>query len=88
MSDLFLSFPVLYHLTNEIEILQDNRDSILNYWENKWSISIGSLISLIPELRDYFEIVNGNQGRTFPLIISCCEHYGLCPVIKWSYSVL
>jgi len=69
-SDLFFSFPVIHHVNEHIEILQDNRSSFNDFWKTKYSVSPGTLLSMIPELSDYYELVTGTQSRTHPIKIS------------------
>lgn len=44
--------------------------SITKYHENSAKLSVGTLYSMVPELRDYYQIVTGQNGRCHPLEIS------------------
>ncbi|MFD2170559.1 YaaC family protein [Tumebacillus lipolyticus] len=66
-SDLFTSFSVINHVGNGVELLQDNRESIMAFWKSRYEISILELLSMIPELRDYYKLLTGENSRTHQL---------------------
>ncbi|WPP40768.1 YaaC family protein [Paenibacillus hunanensis] len=68
-SDLFLSFPVINHLAQGVEILQDNRSSIKQFWNYKFNPTIGTLLSMVPELREYYNLVSKKNSRSHQLLI-------------------
>lgn len=68
-SDLFCSFPTLNTINTDLHIQQDNSTSILNFFNTRHTIGVGTLLSMIPEIREYFRIVSGKAGRTHPLSI-------------------
>ncbi len=69
-SELACSFPTFLHKDKSIQIIQDNMQTNIEYFNNKVSSSIGTLLSMIPEIREYYALVTGKRGRTHPLLIS------------------
>jgi len=69
-SELACSFPTFLCKDKNIQIIQDNTQSNLQYFNNKISSSIGTLLSMVPEIREYYTLVTGKTGRTHPLLIS------------------
>lgn len=69
-SDLFASFPTTQIFGRQVDIQQDNKDSILKFFTNRHTTSCGKLLSMIPEIRDYYTLVTKRPSRTFPLEIS------------------
>lgn len=69
-SDLFSSFPTFTIKNKNLEIIQDNSDSLFHFYKNRYTTSIGTLLSMVPEIREYYKLVTGQQSRTYPLEIS------------------
>jgi hypothetical protein len=69
-SELACSFPTFFYKDKNIQIIQNNIQTSLDYFNNKVSSSIGTLLSMIPEIREYYSLVTGKQGRTYPLLIA------------------
>lgn len=69
-SDLFSSFPTTFMKQGNFEIVQDNTDSILNFYKIKHTTTMGTLLSMIPEIREYFYLITKKKSRTHPLMIS------------------
>lgn len=69
-SDLFTSFPTFTIKNKNLEIVQDNSASIFHFYKNRFTTSTGTLLSMIPEIREYYKLVTGQQSRTYPLEVS------------------
>lgn len=71
-SDLFMSFPtnIIKDPKNKhFELVQDNIESLISYQKKRVVISAGTLLSMIPEIREYYNLVTGKAGRTHPIEI-------------------
>lgn len=69
-SDLFSSYPTSILKNKNLEIIQDNSESIYQFYKNRLATTAGTLLSMVPEIREYYKLVTGNQSRTYPLEIS------------------
>ncbi|WP_461536291.1 YaaC family protein [Spongorhabdus nitratireducens] len=69
-SDLFTSFPTTLIRNKNFEVIQDNTDSILAFYKNKHTVSMGTMLSMIPEIREYHKLITGERSRTHPLEIT------------------
>ncbi|MFM5370250.1 YaaC family protein [Aeromonas veronii] len=84
LTDLITSYPTLLAKHNHFEIIQDNQESILELYKNKFTISAGLLLSMIPEIRDYYRLITGNPSRTHPIeIIQSNDRL----VQKWEFHI-
>lgn len=66
-SDLVSSFPTSLVRTRESDYAQSNLNSILAFYKNRFTVSAGALLSMVPEIRDYYKIATGRDSRTHPL---------------------
>lgn len=66
-TELFAAFPTNYIKSPKIEFFVDNFESICAMLDRKVTVSIGTLLSMVPEIRDYYKLVTGNNSRTHPL---------------------
>lgn len=69
-SELACSFPTFLHKDKNLEIIQNNIQTSLEFFNHKISTSIGTLLSMVPEIREYYLLVTGRHSRTHPLVIS------------------
>ncbi|GAB4057267.1 YaaC family protein [Uliginosibacterium sediminicola] len=69
-SDLFTSFPSSTVRDRRTTIIQDNEASILAFYKTRTSVGTGTLLSMVPEIREYYSLVTGKPSRTFPLEIT------------------
>jgi len=69
-SELSCSFPTFQYKDKSIQIIQNNIKTNLEYFNHKISTSIGTLLSMIPEIREYYSLVTEKNSRTHPLLIS------------------
>jgi len=69
-SDLVTSFPTHIVKTVGHETHIDCVDSLLRFYETKFNVSLGVLISMIPEMADYYKLTTGRNSRCHPLEIT------------------
>lgn len=69
-SDLLCSFPTLSVRSSDFSIQQDASYSLLEFFKKRHTIGVGTLLSMIPEIREYYRIATGEIGRTHPLSVS------------------
>lgn len=69
-SELFSAFPTSVIKNHDTEIIQDNTESIIAFYNSKMCATTGTLLSMIPEIRQYYKIIAKKRGRTHPLTIS------------------
>jgi len=69
-SDLFVAFPTFNIRNRRVDIFQDNEESILALFRTRITVGCGTLLSMVPEIRDHFKLVTGRCSRTYPLEIS------------------
>lgn len=68
-SDLLTSFPTHLIKNASLEFSIDATESILNFYETRYSVSLGTLLSMIPEMSDYYKLTTAKDSRCFPLSI-------------------
>ena len=69
-TDLFTSFPTFTIKSKNQEIVQDNSESVFAFYKNRFTTCTGTLLSMVPEIREYYKLVTGENSRTHPLEIS------------------
>jgi hypothetical protein len=69
-SDLVTAFPTQLIKTPNIEINIDCSDSLFKFYHNKFSVSLGTLMSMIPEMSDYYQLTMGRKSKCHPLEIT------------------
>ena len=69
-TELVCSSPTIYHKCKNIDIVLNNTKTAYLLYKNKISIGMGTLLSLIPEIRDFYKLVTGRNSRTYPLYAS------------------
>jgi hypothetical protein len=83
-SDLMCAFPTLHTKNRDFELIQDNTESILAFFSVRNTVNVGTLMSMVPEIREYFRLLTGRNGRTHALQVSM----GSDPRnIKWEFQV-
>lgn len=83
-SDLFASFPTFSVRDKQASIVQENEASIFSFFGTRCTASMGTLLSMIPEIREYFSLVTGRASRTFQLQISTIhDERG----VKWEFLI-
>lgn len=84
-SDLFCSFPTLSFSDNSTgELTQDCQKSILAFYNSRFTTSMGTLLSMIPEIRDYYKLITGNRSRAHPLEVAIRTE---ARSIKWKFHI-
>ena len=69
-SDLLTSFPTNSVRSRDVDYSQSSLFSIRSFYKNRYTVGTGTLLSMIPEIRDYYKITSGRDSRTHPLEIS------------------
>lgn len=69
-SDLLSSFPTNAVRARDVDYSQSSLNSVRAFYKNRFTVSTGTLLSLIPEIRDYYKITTGRESRTHPLEIN------------------
>ncbi|QYZ68372.1 YaaC family protein [Neotabrizicola shimadae] len=68
-SDLHTSFPQAYIKSPDFEIAYSQLDSALALYKNRITCSLGTLLSMVPEMGDFYQIATGRQSRVHQLKI-------------------
>ncbi len=68
--EIMVSIPVTFIKEKSFSIRVSNLDSILHFQKNEFEFSILTLLSMIPEVADYFKMIDPNNCATFALKIS------------------
>lgn len=42
----------------------------MEFYENRFSVSLGTILSMVPEMKDYYKLTTGNNSRCYPLEIT------------------
>ena len=68
-SELFSAYPTQIIRSNGIEFVQDCSDSIVSFYSHRINASIGTLLSMLPEMSNYYSLMTSRRSRAFPLDI-------------------
>lgn len=68
-SDLVCAFPTQMVKRQGIEFNIDCSNSIISLYNNRFDVSVGTLLSMIPEMSDYYKLTTGRNSRCHPLEI-------------------
>lgn len=74
-SDLHGSFPENSIRSSNLEIVGENLESIINYNKKKYTASLGTLLSMVPEVRNYYKIVTNRPSRTHTMSVHSETRY-------------
>jgi hypothetical protein len=66
-SDLVMAFPTQLLKRPNIEISIDCSQSLISYFKLKFSVSLGTLLSMIPEMTEYYKLTTRENSRCHPL---------------------
>lgn len=66
-SDLVGSFPTQLVNVSGASFNIDCSNSVIEFYNTKFDVSLGTLLSLIPEMSDYYKLTTGRDSRCFPL---------------------
>jgi hypothetical protein len=68
-SDLVGAFPTQLVRQTGVSFNVDCSESIMEFYNNRFEVSLGTLLSTIPEMSDYYKLTTGRQSRCYPLEI-------------------
>lgn len=68
-SDLVCAFPTHLVKRQGVEFNVDCSGSLLQLYKNRFDVSVGTLLSMIPEMADYYKLTTGRNSRCHPLEI-------------------
>ncbi|MFT8784444.1 YaaC family protein [Gluconobacter oxydans] len=83
-SDLVSSFPTHLVKTPGISFNIDCSNSLMSFYENRFNVSLGTLLSMIPEMSEYYQLTTGNPSRCFPLEISSTNNIRS---VTWEFQI-
>ncbi|MFT8979806.1 YaaC family protein [Gluconobacter oxydans] len=83
-SDLVSAFPTHLVKTPGISFNIDCSNSLMRFYENRFDVSLGTLLSMIPEMADYYKLTTGSQSRCFPLEISSTNNIRS---VTWEFQI-
>ncbi|MBX9347569.1 hypothetical protein K5M36_10760 [Chromobacterium vaccinii] len=69
-TELFSAFPTSYVKNHVVFLQQSNFESIRELYENKVTMSTGTLLSMVPEIREYYYLATGRPSRAHPLSVN------------------
>nr|WP_319391510.1 YaaC family protein [uncultured Cohaesibacter sp.] len=83
-SDLVGAFPTHGVRKSEISFHIDCSQSLLEFDRIRFDVNLGSLLSMIPEMADYYELTTGRKSRCFPLeIVNANE----LRTVSWEFQI-
>lgn len=83
-SDLVTAFPTHLIKSRNLEINQDCTDSIFEFYNTRFSVSIGTLLSMVPEMSEYYKLITGENSRAHPLeIVNASDPRSL----RWEFQI-
>ncbi len=83
-SDLATSFPAHVITNKNLTIIQDSLDSVMKFYDTRFTVGTGLLMSLLPEMAEYYKLVTGRNSRAHPLdIVNANDPRSL----KWSFQI-
>lgn len=68
-SDLVCSFPAQLVRHGAIAFNIDCTDSVVSLYSNRCEVSLGALLSMVPEMSEYYQLTMGKPSRCFPMDI-------------------
>jgi hypothetical protein len=83
-SDLVTSFPTHLQKTTGFEFQIDCRDSLLEFYDTKFDVSLGLLLSMIPEMSEYYKLTTGKESRCHLLSIVSENHPR---TLRWEFQI-
>jgi hypothetical protein len=72
-SDLVTAFPTHLVKDKNIEFNIDCTDSLIEFYERRFTVNLGTLLSMIPEMSAYYELTSGKTSRCHPLEITAAN---------------
>ena len=83
-SELFTSFPTELVRYNNIEFIQDYTESIKAFYSHRVKASIGTLLSMLPEMADYYTLMTGQRSRAFPMEVVNANNPRM---LSWEFQI-
>ena len=83
-SDLFTAFPTQHIIGYEQEFIGECTESTVAFYEKKHTVSIGTLLSMMPEMAEFYRLATNRPSRAHPLEIS--QSSGRKGV-KWNFKI-
>ncbi|QHC34602.1 YaaC family protein [Komagataeibacter xylinus] len=83
-SDLVSAFPTHLIKAPGISFNIDCSHSLIAFYENRFDVSLGTLLSMIPEMADYYHLTTGNKSRCFPMEISSTNNIRS---VTWEFQI-
>jgi hypothetical protein len=83
-SDLVTSFPTHLLKTAGLEFQIDCIQSILEFYNTKFDVSLGMLLSMIPEMSEYYKLTTGKESRCHALEIVPETHPR---TLRWEFQI-
>jgi len=68
-SDLVTAFPTHLVKTAGIEFNIDCTNTLIQFYKHRYSVSLGTLLSVVPEMKDYYKLTTGRDSRCHALEI-------------------
>ena len=83
-SDLVTSFPTHLVKSKHLEIHINCTESLLNFYEKRFYVSLGTLLSMIPEMSEYYKLTTTSESRCYPMeIVNANDPRSL----KWEFQI-
>lgn len=83
-SDLFCSFPSHQIKSDKVDINLDLSNSVLAYEGLRNKAGLGLMLSMIPEMAEYYQLTTGRHSRCYPLeIVSANDHRQ----VRWEFLI-
>lgn len=83
-SDLVGAFPTQLIKSTNLSFHVDCSTSIIEYYNTRFNVSLGTLLSMIPEMADYYKLTTKRNSRCFPLeIVSANDPRSL----MWEFQI-
>jgi hypothetical protein len=83
-SELLGSFPTSTLRDRRIVLNQNNEESLLAFYRTRITVATGTLLSMIPEIRQYYNLVSGKPSRSHPLEITSVHDPR---TVKWEFQI-
>jgi hypothetical protein len=83
-SELFTAFPTELVRSNNIEFIQDYTESIKAFYTHRVKASIGTLLSMLPEMSDYYTLMTGQRSRAFPMEVVNANNPRM---LSWEFQI-
>ncbi|MFM2045265.1 MAG: hypothetical protein RLY86_3841 [Pseudomonadota bacterium] len=83
-SDLVTAFPTQLIKGRNLEINQDCSNSLYDFYQTRFTVSTGTLLSMVPEMAEYYKLITGRNSRSHPLEIVNANDPRM---LKWEFQI-